>query len=82
MASLEDEYRRHITVTELCAAPAQGNTLLDFMLDTNDEALSFLTKFYYDRSGLMHACTDDKEKFIQQLLNCDQHFANDANYLF
>ena len=54
ITSLEHEYRWHITVTEVCAAPAEGNTLLDFMLDTNDEPLLFLTKFYYDRSGLTH----------------------------
>ena len=71
--------------TKLCLAPAEGQTLLDLMLDTNAEVLAFLGKFPFGTGSLTdeHEVTlTSKKCFIQRLLNCDKRFASNANYLF
>ena len=73
------------TAAELCVAPAEGQTPLDFMLDTNAEVLAFPTKFPHSTGGLTSERTvtlTPKKYFIQRLLNKDKRFASDANYLF
>ena len=71
--------------SELCLAPAGGQTPLDFMLDANVEVLAFPAKFPYGTGGFSDerdVVITPKKYFIQRLLNHDKHFASDANYLF
>ena len=70
--------------TALYVTPAEGQTPLDFILDTNAEVLAFPGKFPYGKGGW----TDDrdtpitlKKYFIQRLLNRNKRFASDASYL-
>jgi hypothetical protein len=70
---------------ELSMAPAEGQTPLDFMMDTNSEVLAFPCKFPTGNGGL----TDERvvkltpgKYFIQRILNKDKRFASDPNYIF
>ena len=76
---------RQYAATELSLAPAEGQTPLDFMLDTNAEVLAFPAKFPHGTGGLTDerdTALTPKKYFIQRLLNKDKRFAGDANYLF
>jgi len=58
--------------TELWLAPAEGQTPLDFMLDTNAEVLAFPAKFPHGTGGLTNerdTALTPKKYFIQRLLN-------------
>ena len=71
--------------TELSVAPAEGQTPLDFMLDTNAEVLAFPAKFPEGTGGLSNkraVTVTPKKYFIQRVLNADKRFARDASYLF
>jgi len=68
--------------TELSLAAAEGQTPLDFTLDTNAKVLACLAKFLHGLTDDCNTALTPKKYFIQRLLNKDRRFASDANYLF
>ena len=71
--------------TKLCVAPAEGQTLLDLMLDQDAEVLAFQENCPLGTGELSDERAVPliaKKFFIQHVLNRDKRFASGASYLF